>query len=146
MTYCVTKATPLHFINRKCHIKQLKSGKSKNLCNQSHMVYINHIRLLVINGLGDRHTDICRHRHTHKGTQTHRHIHIYHHVNQSNFKKSGIHLVKKCWKLMYIASKLSTKFITSFNTSCLYIQISIIIDFDVLKATCGCYTYHDALV
>ena len=37
MTCCVTKATPIQFIDDKCHnIKQLKSG---NLFNQSDMVY-----------------------------------------------------------------------------------------------------------
>ena len=28
---CVTKATPIHFINVKCHIKQLESGKAVKL-------------------------------------------------------------------------------------------------------------------
>ena len=103
------------------------------------------------------HTDICTHKHTHRQrfiqtqtqahtqthththTQTHRHTHAhtrtYHNVNQNNFKISGMRWLKRAENLY---SKLSTKFIMSFTTSCLYIQISIIIDLDVLKATCGC--------
>ena len=38
MTCCVTKAIPIHFIDGRCHIKQMKSGKS--FFNQSRTVYI----------------------------------------------------------------------------------------------------------
>ena len=69
-TYCIYKAMHIHFIDSKCHIKQLKAGKSGRSC------LTNHIRImpLVINAL-EADTD----------TDTHQC------ANQSNFKKSSAH-------------------------------------------------------
>ena len=72
MMSCVSKAMPIHFINSKCHIKQLKSGKSCKTCLINHTQSISHhFTPIAINGLGDRHT--------------------YRHMNQSNFKKPSEH-------------------------------------------------------
>ena len=67
-TRCVTKATPIHFIDGKCHINQLKSGKSHKTCLTNHTESISHhITPLVIIALG---ADIQTHRHTRKHTNT----------------------------------------------------------------------------
>ena len=59
---------PIHFINGKCHIKQLKSGKNHKTCLNNHTPSISHhIMPLVINALGvDTHE---RHILTHKQMQ-----------------------------------------------------------------------------
>ena len=58
MTYCVTKDTPIHFIDGKCHKATEKWKMPLNLFNQSHMVlYHNQIMPLVINVL-EEHTQI----------------------------------------------------------------------------------------
>ena len=63
MICCVTKATPIHFINHKCHIKQLKSRKSDKTCLSNRTQSISHhITPLFLNALrADTHT----HTHTH---------------------------------------------------------------------------------
>ena len=73
---CVNKATPIYFIDRKCHIKQLKAGKSHKTCLTNHTWFISHhIMPLVINShWGQTHTD------THTS------------ANQSNFKKPGLRM------------------------------------------------------
>ena len=79
MTHCVNKATPIRFINGKCHIKQLKAGKSHKICLTNHTQSVSHhIMPLVINTLGSRQT------------HTNTHIPTYRHANQSNFKKLGV--------------------------------------------------------
>ena len=51
-------ATPINFINGKCHYKQLKAGISCETCLTNHTWPISHhITPLVINALGGRHTD-----------------------------------------------------------------------------------------
>ena len=51
----VNKTTPIHFINGRCHIKQLKPVKAVKLAyNQSQKVCITP---LVINALGNGHTN-----------------------------------------------------------------------------------------
>ena len=66
MICCVTKAMPIHFINGKYHIKQLKSGKSCKSSLTNHTQSISHhIMPLVINAFGDRHTDRQTDRQTH---------------------------------------------------------------------------------
>ena len=56
--YCVNRATLIHFINGKCHIKQLKAGKSHKICLTNHARSIlHHIMPLVINALGGGYTD-----------------------------------------------------------------------------------------
>ena len=66
MTHCVTKAMPIHFIDSKCHIKQLNAGKSCKVCLNNHTWSISHhIMLLVINALGGGHTHICQHANKH---------------------------------------------------------------------------------
>ena len=73
--YCVTKAMPIHYIDSKCHIKQLKNRKSCKTCLTKHTWSISHhIMPLVINTFKGRHQ-----------TQT------YQHTIQSNFKKPGVH-------------------------------------------------------
>ena len=58
---CVTKDMPIHFIDGKCHIKQLNAGKSRKTCLANHTWPISHhIMPIVINALKDGHT----HRHT----------------------------------------------------------------------------------
>ena len=42
MTCCVNKAMPIHFIDGKCHIKQLKSGKAVKLVLTNHTQSISH--------------------------------------------------------------------------------------------------------
>ena len=69
MTCCVTKAMPIHFIDNKCHIKQLKSGKSRKTWLTNHTWSISH--------------------HWSQG-QGHTHIHTYQRMNKSNFKKPGV--------------------------------------------------------
>ena len=65
---------PIHFIDGKCHIKQLKAGKSRETCLTKRTQPISHyITSLVINALGGGHSD----------------THTYQHMNQSNFKKTG---------------------------------------------------------
>ena len=73
MMCSVTKATPLHFINGKCHIKQIKTRKSHITCLTNHIWFIqHHITSLISNALGaDTQTYLCR--------------------NKSNFKKPGAH-------------------------------------------------------
>ena len=73
---CVTKATPIHFINGKCHIKQLKSRKSCKTC-----LTITHILLYHI---------ISQHRLL-MSQSGHTDMHKYWHANWSNFKKPGVH-------------------------------------------------------
>ena len=49
----------INFINGRCHIKQLKVGKSCKTCLTNHTQSIlHHITPLVINALGDTHTHI----------------------------------------------------------------------------------------
>ena len=70
----VTKATPIHFIDGKCNIKQLKAGKSRKTCLTNYkQPKSHHIMPLVITALGGRHT--------------HRHTHTYQCVNENDFKK-----------------------------------------------------------
>ena len=60
---CVTKATPIHFTDGKCHIKQLKSGKSRTYLTNHTLSISHHVMPLVINSLGaDTHTHMhtCR--------------------------------------------------------------------------------------
>ena len=58
----VNKATPIHFIDDRCHKKQLKAEKSHKTCLTNHTQSTSHhIMPLVINVLGvntqtDRHT------------------------------------------------------------------------------------------
>ena len=58
----------IHFINGKCHIKQLKCGKNYKTCLTNHIWYMSHlITPLVINGIGadtDRQTDRQAHKRT----------------------------------------------------------------------------------
>ena len=57
-----TKGTLIHFIDGKCHIKQLKSGKSFKIYLANYTWSISHhIMPLVINafGGGHMHTHIC---------------------------------------------------------------------------------------
>ena len=62
MTYCVTKAASNHFINGNCHIKQLKSRKSRKTCLTNHtQSTLHNITPLVINALMGRHTQIDTH-------------------------------------------------------------------------------------
>ena len=67
----VNKATPIHFIDGKCHIKQLRAGKrlkSCKTCLTNHTWSISyHITLLVINVLGE---DIDKHSRTSARTYT----------------------------------------------------------------------------
>ena len=67
-THCITKATPIRFINDKCYIKQLKAEKSRKTCLTNHTWPISHhIMPLVINAHGaDTQTD----RQTHIDTRT----------------------------------------------------------------------------
>ena len=62
---CVNKTTPIHFINGKSHIKQLKAGKSHTCLTNHTWSMSHHIMPLVINALGSRHT----HRHTNTHTK-----------------------------------------------------------------------------
>ena len=59
-TMCfVNKVTPINFFDGRCHIKQLRAGKSHKICLTNHTWSISyHIMPLVINGLegGDTHT------------------------------------------------------------------------------------------
>ena len=64
---------PLHFIDMKCHIKQLKNGKSHKTCNRTQSV-LHHTMPLVIVALKSK----CTHMHTYQCT------------NKSNFKKPGV--------------------------------------------------------
>ena len=58
MRCCLNKATPIHFIDGKCHIKQLKVGKSSKTCLTNHTQSVSHhITSLVINSLGVEHMD-----------------------------------------------------------------------------------------
>ena len=76
-------ATPIHFIDGNCRMKQLKAGKSRKTCLTNRTRSISHhITPLVINGLGGGHTD----------TQTH----AYRHADQNNFKKPGAHGLRPC--------------------------------------------------
>ena len=69
MTSCVNKTIPIHFIDGRCHIKQLKAGKKGKTCLTNHTRSISHhIIPPVIKVLKGRHTD--RHRHTHNDMQT----------------------------------------------------------------------------
>ena len=64
MSY-VNKTTPIHFIDGRCHVKQLKADKSHKTCLANHRRSISHhIMPLVINGLGDRQTRRYIHTHT----------------------------------------------------------------------------------
>ena len=76
-TTCYVKmAKPIHFIEGKWRMKQLKAGKSRKTCLTNRTWPISHhITPLVINGLGGGHTDTC--------------THTYQHANQNNFKKPG---------------------------------------------------------
>ena len=67
-------ATPIHFIDGKCHVQKLKAGKSHETCLSNRTQPISHhITPLVINALRGGHTD----------------THAYRRANQSNFKKPG---------------------------------------------------------
>ena len=56
---CVTKITPIHLIDGKCHIKQLNSRKNHKTCLTNRTQSISHhIMPLVMNALGGGHTDI----------------------------------------------------------------------------------------
>ena len=58
----------IHFIDGKCHIKQLKAGKSHTICLTNDTWYISHhITPMVINAQGED-------------------THTYQLVSQSNFK------------------------------------------------------------
>ena len=71
MTCCVTKAISMHFIDEKCSIKQLKSGKSHKTCLTNHTWSISHyIMPLVINALGGGQRQTDRHMYTHTDMQT----------------------------------------------------------------------------
>ena len=62
------KAKPIHFINGKCHIEQLKAGKSHKTCltNCTQSISLSHhIMPLVINGLRGRHSDTHKHTYQH---------------------------------------------------------------------------------
>ena len=75
MTYCVNIATPIYFIDSKCHIKQFKAGKSHATCLTNHTRPISYrIMPLVINALKGGHTDTHRQtdRQTHTDRQTDR--------------------------------------------------------------------------
>ena len=63
---CVNMATPIYFIDGKCHnYKLIKSRESCETCLTNHTRPISHhIMPLVINALGGGHTD------THTDTQT----------------------------------------------------------------------------
>ena len=85
---CVNMATPIHFIDGKCHYKYLKAGKSHETCLTNHTWPISHpIMPLVINALGGGHTD----------TDTHIHGHTYQCANESNFKKPGTASAARAW-------------------------------------------------
>ena len=58
MMRCVTKATPIHFINRKCHnqYKETETGLANHIGSISH-----HIMTQVINALKGGHTDTDTH-------------------------------------------------------------------------------------
>ena len=70
----ITKITPIHFINGKCHIKQLKSRESHKTCLTNH-TQPNHTTschwLLISSGQAQRQTD--RQTDTRKQTYTHTH-------------------------------------------------------------------------
>ena len=62
MMCCVTKATPIYFIDGKCHKKQLKSRKSRKTCLTNHTQSISHhVTPLAINAIGGGHTHILMH-------------------------------------------------------------------------------------
>ena len=61
MMCCVTKAIPIHFIDDKCHIKQLKSRKVVNLFTNHTRSISQYFMPLVINALGGGYT--CTHTH-----------------------------------------------------------------------------------
>ena len=62
MTCCVNKATPIHFIDSKCHIKQLKAEKSHKTCLTNHTQSISHrITPLVCNAFRGGHTNTSIH-------------------------------------------------------------------------------------
>ena len=70
----VTKATPINFIDGKCHIKQLKAGKSRKTCLTNYTQPISHHMMpLVITALEGRHI--------------HRHTHTYQRMNKNDFKE-----------------------------------------------------------
>ena len=57
MMCSVTKVTPIHFIDGKCNIKQLKSKKSQKTSLFNHTRSMSHhIMPLVINAIGGGHT------------------------------------------------------------------------------------------
>ena len=59
-TCCVNKATPIHFIDSKCHIKQLRAVKSHKTCLTNHTHTISHHQLLIQpRGWTNTHTDTC---------------------------------------------------------------------------------------
>ena len=68
MTWHVTKTTPIHFIDSKCHIKQLKVEKTLSISHHIIPLVINVLRVGI---------------HTHRHTDTH----IHTETNQNNFKK-----------------------------------------------------------
>ena len=82
----------IHFIYSKCHIKQLRVGKSRKTCLTNHAwsiyiyIYICHTIsshcLLIPSG-----ADTQTHRQTHRHTDTDTDTHTHRHMNQSNFKK-----------------------------------------------------------
>ena len=72
-TCCVNKTTPSHFINGRCHIKQLKAGKSYKTCLPNHTWFVSHhITPLIINAFVSGHTR------------------TYWRMNQRYFKKPGM--------------------------------------------------------
>ena len=74
---CGNKATPIHFINGKHHIKQLRAGKSRKTCLTNHTWYIAPYHATGYKYPQGGHTDRQTDGHTHR------------HANQSNFKKPG---------------------------------------------------------
>ena len=71
MMCCVIKAMPISFINGK----KLKSYRM-SLTNHTEFIS-HHIMSLVINGLGDGHTDTDADIQTHRHTDTHTHTHTH---------------------------------------------------------------------
>ena len=95
MMCCINKATPIYFIDSKCHIKQLKAGKSHKTCLTNHTYHtISYHWLLMPLGWTHRQTDRQTDRQIDKYTHTYRCTH------QSNFKKPGLHRPAACARLV----------------------------------------------
>ena len=78
MMNCVTKATPIHFINgMQVLYKATENWKSNKTYLTNHIWFISHhIMPLVINASRGGHT------------QTHTHMHTYQHANQKQFQET----------------------------------------------------------